>query len=72
MYRIRLKLKGRINKMAVAILKRKQSVDIDIQSKIDRIVRIAPVIKATGDAIELDYQNQQHRDWYEIDKYQGQ
>ena len=55
----------RKEKMKGALAK-KQS---PIEEKIDWIIKKAPILKANRDLIELDPENEQHKEWYEKDKY---
>lgn len=51
-----------------AILAKKHS---DLKAKLDMICAKTPFLKGKGNMVELDPQNPQHKEWFEVDKYKG-
>lgn len=50
-----------------AILEKKQS---DVFSKLKEVSTKAPILKGKDNMIELDPENKQHKEWYDIDKFE--
>jgi hypothetical protein len=50
-----------------AILEKKRS---GVLSKLKEVSAKAPILKGKDNMIELDPKNKQHKEWYDIDKFE--
>lgn len=53
------------NKMATVLNKKLA----DLKRKIDKLTEHTPVLKGKDNMVELDPNNEQHREWFEDDGY---
>lgn len=53
------------NKMATVLNKKLA----DLKRKIDKLTEHTPVLKGKDNMVELDPNNEQHREWFEVDEY---
>lgn len=58
------------NKMPALVIKSQHT--LQLQSKLDFITKKADVLKSHKGMIELNQNNEKHREWFEVDKYKGQ
>lgn len=56
------------NKMPSLVIETQYS---SLQSKLDLITKKADTLKTNKGRIELDPENERHREWFEVDEYKG-